>query len=95
MRGCKEEVGGRACGGAADADGQTDKEGRGTEGRMKWDLDGREAGENKAGGRASQDKGRATLLLSCLCLGYLFKASRHFFLGASHYKNALNSLVVK
>ena len=42
------------------------------------DVDGRTAAENKAGGRAGQGGGRATLLLSCPRLRYLLKALKYF-----------------
>ena len=42
------------------------------------DLDERAAVENKDAGRADQGRGQATLLLSYLRFGCLFKVLRHF-----------------
>ena len=55
----------------------------------RGDLDRQTTAENEADERAGQGGGQATLLLSCLGLGYLFKASRHVFI--SKY-NALQIL---
>ena len=80
---------GRGAGGREEEVGEGRKAGwRGTWGQLRrrgrrpkeasGNLDGRTAAEDEAGGRAGQGGGRATLLLSCLRLGYLFKASTIF-----------------
>ena len=67
--------------------------------RGNRELDGWMAMGEETGGRADQGGGRATLLMSCLCLGCLFEAPRHVFLKDStvHYihTNALSGLVIK
>ena len=58
--------------------------------RRARDLDGWAATEDEAGGRASQDGDRATLLLSCLHLSYLSKVTRHFLKYHALHTDALH-----